>query len=535
MNITEINHASKITFIIPTIGRSTLRRTLQSLQDQTNQNFKCIVVFDGIDPTITVDDNRFKIIRTNKLGQASNSAGLVRNEGMKLVNTEWIGFVDDDDTLSNTYVDKFYAEIEQTPDASTIIFRMLESDGKTVLPRPNHKDFYVNEVGISFAMKKSLFTEGFSFIPSSTEDYALLDKIRSHKRKMVISPYCTYFVRQSNKDFDAAARERMNVCAVKNTRSQHSFLMATKGAQNVYYINLDRSIKRRKRFESIFSNDYKIHRIRAFDGKTDLSNYRNVKFPTIGNCQSSICEIACSLSHVYAIWTAFNHGRETAIVMEDDAMNQYSHIWGRTETLTDIASRAPKDAECIVFTCVNSSEIVKMLAMKEEFSEWNEMRWGTQCYLVRRSGMEKIVDCYITESGQIDLQKRRNITRFTCDNDILYPVLKTYNYNRPTIHHCVKTVSTIHTNHNESHRKGERVIAQWFNRLQPPPNATKVPKHNKIREMGQNLTQKGKPNVRNTMHPKTETPNNRPIPAIQNETISKARRSRPRIRRRRRR
>ena len=109
MNITEINHASKITFIIPTIGRSTLRRTLQSLQDQTNQNFKCIVVFDGIDPTITVDDNRFKIIKTNKLGQGRNSAGLVRNEGMKLVNTEWIGFVDDDDTLSNTYVDKFYA------------------------------------------------------------------------------------------------------------------------------------------------------------------------------------------------------------------------------------------------------------------------------------------------------------------------------------------------------------------------------------------------------------------------------------------
>ena len=39
---------NKITFIIPTIGRDTLSNTIKSLEEQTNQNWNAIIIFDGI-------------------------------------------------------------------------------------------------------------------------------------------------------------------------------------------------------------------------------------------------------------------------------------------------------------------------------------------------------------------------------------------------------------------------------------------------------------------------------------------------------
>ena len=74
-----------ITFIIPTIGRSTLINSINSLLNQTDNNWNAIIVFDGIKQNITINDNRIKIIEITKCG-LKNSAGSVRNEGIKLCN-----------------------------------------------------------------------------------------------------------------------------------------------------------------------------------------------------------------------------------------------------------------------------------------------------------------------------------------------------------------------------------------------------------------------------------------------------------------
>jgi hypothetical protein len=71
-------------------------------------------------------------------------------------------------------------------------------DFNHILP-PLHENynFYVDHIGISFALKKSLFDSGFYFVPSGGEDFALLHKIRENNSKMMISPYIRYFVRCS--------------------------------------------------------------------------------------------------------------------------------------------------------------------------------------------------------------------------------------------------------------------------------------------------------------------------------------------------
>lgn len=48
----NINNEAIVTFIIPTIGRDTLSKTIDSLINQTNPNWKAIIVFDGIPSNI---------------------------------------------------------------------------------------------------------------------------------------------------------------------------------------------------------------------------------------------------------------------------------------------------------------------------------------------------------------------------------------------------------------------------------------------------------------------------------------------------
>jgi glycosyltransferase involved in cell wall biosynthesis len=185
---------SALTFIIPTIGRETLSLTLQSLKNQTITNWKAIVIFDGIEPTIYETDPRITIIKTPiKLGQGYNSAGLVRNYGIKFANTEWVAFVDDDDSITPSYIESFLSELWLDPDV--IIFRMTLDD--RICPSVDSTNFFIKDVGISFAVKKELVSK-FRFIPSIEEDFEFLDKLRLKKYKIVLSPYITYTVNQFN-------------------------------------------------------------------------------------------------------------------------------------------------------------------------------------------------------------------------------------------------------------------------------------------------------------------------------------------------
>ena len=116
--------------------------------------------------------------------------------GIEHVKTEWIGFLDDDDDLTNDYIDSFYKELTMNSDADVVIFRMRYSNGY-ILPELETDNFYVDHVGISFAIKKTIYDSSIHlhFVPSTNEDFQYLNKIRQNNYKMVISPYVTYLVR----------------------------------------------------------------------------------------------------------------------------------------------------------------------------------------------------------------------------------------------------------------------------------------------------------------------------------------------------
>ena len=181
-----------VTFIIPTIGRVTLEKTIRSLQKQTSVNWLAIVIFDDVTPSIENNDPRILFLLCNKLGEGPNYAGRVRNYGMNFVKTNWIAFLDDDDSISPNYVETFNEEIINFS-ADVVIFRMHFDNN--ILPELDTSDLQKGKVGISFAIKKKLVDSGFIFSPSEYEDYDYLSLLKSNNYTIMISPYVLYFVR----------------------------------------------------------------------------------------------------------------------------------------------------------------------------------------------------------------------------------------------------------------------------------------------------------------------------------------------------
>jgi len=181
-----------VTFIIPTIGRSTLVNSLQSLEDMKSNLWNALVVFDHVEPTIA-ETQRVKILPLHKKIGFANCAGEVRNAGIRQATTEWMAFLDDDDTVTPDYMYRLQQEIYNHPHASVIIFRMVIR--KQLMPSKS-SHFSVGDVGISFAMKRKLYTQfGLQFFPNGCEDFDLLHRIQQGGHNIHISNYITYLVR----------------------------------------------------------------------------------------------------------------------------------------------------------------------------------------------------------------------------------------------------------------------------------------------------------------------------------------------------
>ena len=178
---------NKITFIIPSLNRPTINRSIESLLNQTNPNWECIIIYDGVDG-LTFDDDRVKTInitKTGTIGPVHGESGLVRNEGIKQVNTEWIGFLDDDDTLHPDYVNTLY---EKYSNYDFIIWSMVYPNGNTL---PQGNSIRPGNVGISFCYRNKF--ENLTFDKNRDgEDFDFLIKLKSFTNNYIIAPEVMY-------------------------------------------------------------------------------------------------------------------------------------------------------------------------------------------------------------------------------------------------------------------------------------------------------------------------------------------------------
>ena len=195
--------APLVTFIVPSKGRDSIVRTLESLHNQTDDRWEAAIIFDGgakqalqkVAALSYRTDPRIQSYTMPRMGE-KNFAAIPRNFGMSKASSEWVAFVDDDDVLSCDYVTHLWEESLLKPSVETVIFRMSRMHTDLhVLPPKDDAMFHENQVGISFAVKRSLFEAGYWFRPSPIEDFKFLETVFTANKTMVISPHVTYYVK----------------------------------------------------------------------------------------------------------------------------------------------------------------------------------------------------------------------------------------------------------------------------------------------------------------------------------------------------
>jgi len=184
---------SKLTIVTPTIGRSSLLQTINSVIGQKDPNWKYVIVFDGVPPNFSSIDSRIKTVAVSKTGiEGTNIAGKVCQIGVDLSDTEYVGFVDDDDTLKENYVSEFH-KIVSTSDFDEIIFKMIYTDG-IIVPFDKYVDF--GNVGMSFILRKQfLIDKKISFDQHKFYDWKMTFDVWQNGGRIFFSDEVCYNVR----------------------------------------------------------------------------------------------------------------------------------------------------------------------------------------------------------------------------------------------------------------------------------------------------------------------------------------------------
>lgn len=183
---------SFVTFIIPTLNRQSLKRTLTSLINQTITDWEAKVIYDGILPTYSYYENE-KRIQHVFVKKQSGGAGIVRNIGLNDVQSEWIAFVDDDDYLAQNYIERI--KYWENKGYNLIQFSYRDVSNGNVQPPDNLDHLVACNFGISFAVKTDfLFLNNIKFTEGGVEDYRFLQECLDKGANYIITHEKIYFV-----------------------------------------------------------------------------------------------------------------------------------------------------------------------------------------------------------------------------------------------------------------------------------------------------------------------------------------------------
>ena len=180
---------SFVTFIVPSVGRPSLSLALASLEAQGDQDWEAIVIFDGVRPTVEPHP-KMKLIEIEKHGNPS----VPRNEALKLVTSPWVGFVDDDDRLLSTYVERLKHHIDSAYEA--ILFSILLG-GNRVYPPGNR--LVCGTIAMSYAVNMDFIREkGVTFPNMLCEDFYFLKACKDKGARIKFTNEVQYIMRGSS-------------------------------------------------------------------------------------------------------------------------------------------------------------------------------------------------------------------------------------------------------------------------------------------------------------------------------------------------
>ena len=139
----------KVSIIIPIFNTENyIAKCLNSLVNQTLQDIEIICVNDGsTDDTMLIvnkyaqKDSRIKIIH-----QEHSKQGAARNKGLKIVQGEYIGFVDSDDWVDLDYFEKLYNTSKKYDSDLALATNIRTGNGKTKKRITLNKEEFITDL-----------------------------------------------------------------------------------------------------------------------------------------------------------------------------------------------------------------------------------------------------------------------------------------------------------------------------------------------------------------------------------------------------
>jgi glycosyltransferase involved in cell wall biosynthesis len=114
----------KFDIILPTIGRDSLYRAVQSIIDQTYTNWTLYIIGDGVDTKhYPILDELYKhpwIECYSLIEQHASYGATARNFGISQGNSNWIAYIDDDDIWCSNHLETHATLVKENPGASMV-------------------------------------------------------------------------------------------------------------------------------------------------------------------------------------------------------------------------------------------------------------------------------------------------------------------------------------------------------------------------------------------------------------------------------
>ena len=214
----------------------------------------------------------------------------------------------------------------------------------------------------------------------------------------------------------------------KNKKIKNKTLKNKCKINSIYWINLDRSVERRKQMietlkDSVFNN-MKKHRVKAIDATNPkFSQYLKKNVENVNLEKDTLNKYACLLSHIKAIEEFANSGEKLALIFEDDLSMKYKKYW-KIDLETCICN-SPKDWEIIqlYYFLEHRNHL-----LKQQYSENSkeDHLYSAVAYIINRKGATRFLNKH-QKNNKILLDKK--IRHFA--DYYIYDKMKTYVYKYP--------------------------------------------------------------------------------------------------------
>lgn len=192
--------SAKITLIIPIykIEEAYLRQCLDSILGQTCPDWQAVLIDDGSPDNSgkVIDEYAVKDSRFTAVHQENQGVSVARNRGLDETKTEWVGFVDPDDWLESTMVERILVELEGRNSDLLSFNYTREYTNRTVVERLTDKSGEISPELLGEMRKAPLCKLYIGGVPQTYDVSVIWDKV-----------YRTDFINRHGFRFEPAARK----------------------------------------------------------------------------------------------------------------------------------------------------------------------------------------------------------------------------------------------------------------------------------------------------------------------------------------